>query len=114
MPAKRKPEEEYQIENLTAMPSWKFRRRAVFGSLLFAAGVIVYVAWQWDDTGIAETLALGGFGLIGAIVAAYIGGATYQDVKLWKPVSLEDKAEYKSRKTKGLEDIVEEGLLSDK
>ena len=106
--------QDYQVEDMTAMPSWKFRRRAVFGSLIFAAGVVIYVAWKWDDTGIAETLALGGFGLIGAIIAAYIGGATYQDVKLWKPVSLENKAEYKSRKTKGLEDIVEQGLLDDK
>ena len=90
MPTKNKSED-YQLENLTAMPSWKFRRRAVFGSLLFAAGVIVYVAWQWDDTGIAETLALGGFGLIGAIVAAYIGGATYQDVKIWNAAPIVKK-----------------------
>ena len=101
---------EYQEETLTAMPSWKFRRRAVFGSLIFSGLVIVYVAIRWDDTGIAETLALGGFGLIGAIIAAYIGGATYQDVKLWQPVSLNDKEEYKSRKTKKLEQIVEEGI----
>ena len=102
-----KKEEEY----LTNMPSWKFRRRAVFGSLIFSAIIIVYVAIRWDDTGIAETLALGGFGLIGAIVAAYIGGATYQDVKLWQPVTLNDKEEFKGRKTKKLEQIVEEGLI---
>ena len=44
----------------------------------------VYVALRWDDTSLAETLALGGFGLIGTVVAAYVGGAAYQDVRLWK------------------------------
>jgi uncharacterized membrane protein len=63
-------------------PSWKLRRRAVFGSLIFGMGIIIYVALRWDSTSLAETLALGSFGLIGAVVAAYIGGAVYEDVRL--------------------------------
>jgi acyl CoA:acetate/3-ketoacid CoA transferase alpha subunit len=63
-------------------PSWKLRRRAVFGSLIFGGGIVSYVALRWDSTSLAETLALGGFGLIGAVVAAYIGGAVYEDVRL--------------------------------
>lgn len=74
-----------------SQPSWKFRRRAIFGSLLFAALIILYVAIRWDDTQIGDTLALGAFGLMGAIVASYIGGATYQDVKLYRQMSLNDK-----------------------
>jgi uncharacterized membrane protein len=71
------------MTNLTPSkkPSWKLRRRAVFGSLLFGVAVIVYVALRWDDTALAQTLALGGFGLIGAVVAAYVGGAAYEDVR---------------------------------
>jgi NhaP-type Na+/H+ or K+/H+ antiporter len=65
-------------------PSWKLRRRAVFGSLIFCGFVIVYVSVRWDDTNLASTLVLGAFGLIGAIVASYIGGAAYQDVRLYK------------------------------
>ncbi len=65
------------------VPSWTMRRRAVFGSLIFAGLVIVYVMVQGDDTGLAETLVLGAFGLIGVIVAAYIGGAAYEDVRLF-------------------------------
>lgn len=65
-----------------SQPSWKLRRRAVFGSMLFGVAVIVYVAIRWDDTSLAQTLALSGFGLIGAVVAAYIGGAAYEDVRL--------------------------------
>lgn len=63
-------------------PSWKLRRRAVFGSMLFGAIIVIYVALRWDDTALAQTLALSGFGLIGAVVAAYIGGAAYEDVRL--------------------------------
>ena len=67
------------------VPSWKMRRRAVFGSLIFGVAVIVYVMVRWDDTTLAETLVLASFGLIGAVVAAYIGGAAYEDVRLFKP-----------------------------
>lgn len=63
-------------------PSWKLRRRAVFSSLIFGMAIVIYTAIKWDSTPLAETLALGGFGLIGAVVAAYIGGAAYEDVKL--------------------------------
>jgi len=63
-------------------PSWKLRRRAVFGSLLFSMAIILYVAVRWDSTSLAETLVLGAFGLMGAIVAAYIGGAVYEDTRL--------------------------------
>lgn len=54
----------------------------MFGSLLFSMAVIVYVAARWDSTSLAETLVLGAFGLMGAIVAAYIGGAVYEDTRL--------------------------------
>ena len=62
-------------------PSWKLRRRAVFGSLLFSMLLIVYVVFKWDSTSLAEVLVLGAFALIGTVVAAYIGGAVYEDVR---------------------------------
>jgi len=75
-------------------PSWKLRRRAVFGSLLFSMAIIVYVAIRWQDSGLGETLALGAYGLMGAVVAAYIGGAVYEDSKLYpRMTSLNDKQE---------------------
>ena len=67
-------------------PSWKFRRRAVFGSLVFAAAVVTYVLIRWDDTSLAQTAILSAFGLMGAIVASYIGGAVYEDVRLPQPL----------------------------
>lgn len=68
-------------------PSWKLRRRAVFGSLLFAGAVIAYVLFRWDDTALAQTVVLSSFGLIGAIVASYIGGAVYEDTRLPHPIT---------------------------
>lgn len=63
-------------------PSWKLRRRAVFMSLIFCMAIILYILIRWDDTSLAQTTVLSAFGLIGAIVASYIGGAVYEDVKL--------------------------------
>lgn len=60
-------------------PSWKLRRRAVFGSLLFAAAIILYVGLRWEDTALAETLVLGAYGLMGAVIAAYTGFAVMDD-----------------------------------
>jgi len=65
----------------------------VFGSMVFAAAILVYVMWRWDSTSLAETLALGSFGLIGTVVAAYVGGAAYEDVRLFKPQETEDDEE---------------------
>jgi uncharacterized membrane protein len=64
-----------------ADPTWRLRRRATFGALLFGAAIVAYVALRWDSTSLAETLALGAFGLMGAVVAAYTGAAAYQDVR---------------------------------
>lgn len=77
---------------MNQQPSWKLRRRAVFGSLLFSMAIIVYVAIRWQDSGLGETLALGAYGLMGAVIAAYIGGAVYEDSKLYpRMTSLNDK-----------------------
>jgi uncharacterized membrane protein len=74
-------------------PSWKLRRRAVFGSLIFSMAIIVYTAIRWDSTSLAETLVLGAFGLMGAIVAAYIGGAVYEDTRLPKYIEENKRTE---------------------
>jgi uncharacterized membrane protein YfcA len=59
--------------------------------MVFGAFIVAYVAFRWDDTSLAQTLALGGFGLIGAVVAAYVGGAAYEDVRLHQPVEEKDE-----------------------
>jgi multisubunit Na+/H+ antiporter MnhG subunit len=74
-------------------PSWKLRRRAVFGSLFFCAAVVIWVIIRWEDTRLAETLVLSAFGLAGAIIASYIGGAAYEDVRLHKPLKTQREKE---------------------
>jgi hypothetical protein len=51
--------------------------------MVFGAFVVMWVLLRWDDTRLAETLALGGFGLIASAVGFYAGAAAYQDVRLW-------------------------------
>lgn len=72
-------------------PSWKLRRRAVFSSLVFGFIIIAYITFFGESNSLNETLVLGAYGLVGAVVAAYIGGAAYEDVRLWKPMSLHDR-----------------------
>lgn len=74
-------------------PPWKYRRRAIFGSMLAAFAILLYVMIRWDDTSLAQTLALGAFGLIGTVTAAYVGGAAYEDVRLWRQGSEENDEE---------------------
>jgi cytochrome bd-type quinol oxidase subunit 1 len=68
-----------------SLPSWKLRRRAVFGSLVFCGLLISWIVISGTDTPTAETALLGSFGMASVIVSAYIGFASYEDVKLHQP-----------------------------
>lgn len=50
-------------------------------TILLCAVLIGYVTYMWEDIRIAETLVLGAFSLWGAVVAAYAGFATWEDIK---------------------------------
>lgn len=71
-------------------PSWTLRRRAVFGSMLFSMAIVIYVALRWDDTSLSQTLVLSSFATIGTVIAAYIGGAAYEDVRTYQTDSDRD------------------------
>lgn len=66
----------------SAKPSWKLRRRAVFGSLLFCAIIISYIVFIADEKAVYETVIFSAFGLMGAIIASYIGGAVWDDYNI--------------------------------
>lgn len=53
--------------------------------MVFGGLVVAYVAFRWDDTAIASTLALGGFGLITAALATYTGARTFEDTRPKEP-----------------------------
>lgn len=65
-------------------PSWKYRRRAVFGTLYFGAAIILWIVLSGDDRAVLETVVFAVAGLMGAALSVYTGAAAYQDVRLWK------------------------------
>lgn len=71
--------------NQTIGPSWKFRRKLIFGAYRLAFAMIVFGAltFFWD-TSVSNNLVTGGIALITIILTAYVAGATYEDVKLRK------------------------------
>lgn len=61
---------------------WKIRRRIVFASLAFCAGVIVYALGSdktWLDTATRQTAITQGFWTAGMIIGCYVFGATWDD-----------------------------------
>lgn len=67
------------------MPSWKHRRRLIYMSFGIAALMIFWGAATYaSDTSVSRELIIGGVSMIGIILSAYVGFATYEDVKLHK------------------------------
>ena len=58
------------------------RRRAVFGTLIFCAIIISYIVFIADEKAVYETVTFSAFGLMGAIIASYIGGAVWDDYNM--------------------------------
>ena len=71
-------------------PSWKYRRRAVFSTLVFGAVVILYVLASGDDRPVLDTVVLSVAGLMGAALSVYTGASAYEDVRLHRKESNPD------------------------
>lgn len=56
----------------------------IFTTLLFCAGLIVYMAGWGADTRINETIVYGAFGLAFSVIMGYVFGAVMEDVGLFK------------------------------
>jgi hypothetical protein len=64
------------------MPSWKHRRRLIYGTVILAAAMIVFAAFTWrSDTQVAGQLIVGGVSLLSIVLTAYVGFATYEDTR---------------------------------
>ncbi len=64
------------------MPSWKHRRRLIYGTVVLAAAMIVFAAFTWrSDTQVAGQLIVGGVSLLSIVLTAYVGFATYEDTR---------------------------------
>lgn len=67
-------------------PSWKFRRKIIFGSYRLAFAMIIFGALTFliDQWGVGVALISGGVTLISIITTAYTATATWQDTKMYK------------------------------
>ena len=72
-------------------PSWRFRRKLIFGSYRIGVVMIVFgmFTFIWDRS-VSVQLVVGGVALISIILTAYTASATFEDVKLYQPEREED------------------------
>lgn len=59
--------------------SWKIRRRIIYGTLLYCAGVVLYLVVWGSDTALHQQIALALVGLAGAVIGSYVFGAVWDD-----------------------------------
>jgi hypothetical protein len=61
-------------------PSWKFRRKLIFGAYRLSVAMIVFggATFLWD-TNVSSQLVIGGVALLTIIVTAYTATATWAD-----------------------------------
>jgi len=86
-----------------AQGGWSHRRRIIYGTLVFCAGIILFITLNGADTRIYETITTSAFYLAGLIISVYVLGATYQDVssnKILTNTSIKEDS-----KSDGKEDI---------
>ena len=67
-------------------PSWKFRRKLIFGSYRLGFAMIIFGAATFlvDQWGVGVTLITGGVSLISIITTAYTASATWQDTRMYE------------------------------
>lgn len=80
------------------MPSWKYRRILVYSSWALGAYMIYFGTKAYlTNASVASQLVIGGVSLISIILSAYVGAATWEDVKLWNndevPLDEEDTSQ---------------------
>lgn len=76
---------ELEQEEKLGRPSWKYRRKLIFGSYYLGVAMIVFAAVTlFFDTQVGVELVIGGVALITIITSVYVGGATIEDVNLWR------------------------------
>jgi hypothetical protein len=60
-------------------PRWTHRRRLVYGTVAFAALMVLIGALDWSDRQVSSQLVVGGVSLITLILSGYVFAATFDD-----------------------------------
>jgi len=81
---RRKNSREASDAALATGPSWRHRRRLIYGAYIIAMLMIIFGAFTVFTTSqIGVEMIIGGVALLSIIVTAYTTSATYEDVRLW-------------------------------
>lgn len=61
-------------------PSWKFRRKLIFGAYRLSVAMIIFgAATFFFDTSVSNQLVIGGVAMLSIIITAYTATATWAD-----------------------------------
>lgn len=63
-------------------PTWKNRRRVIFLTLVFCAGIVLYLTLYGKDTRLHETIANGCLLLAASVIGSYVFGSAYENKTL--------------------------------
>lgn len=75
-----------QDEALANGPSWRYRRRLIYGAYILGVAMVIGGGLTvFTDSQVGVELIVGGVALISIIVTAYTTSATFEDVRLWQP-----------------------------
>lgn len=81
---RKKQQKNHSDEALAQGPSWRHRRRLIYGAYIIAMLMIIFGALTVFTTSqIGVEMVIGGVALLSIIVTAYTTSATYEDVRLW-------------------------------
>ncbi len=70
-------------------PPWKLRRRIVNLTLLFCAGVVIWLIARGEDTALAGSIVNAAFLLAGMVIGSYVFGAAWDDRNVMKTMGTE-------------------------
>lgn len=81
---RRKQNIEASDKALAQGPSWRHRRRLIYGAYFIAIFMIMFGAFSvFAYSQIGVEMIIGGVALLSIIITAYTTSATYEDVRLW-------------------------------
>lgn len=82
--AKRKAQRDADDAALKIGPSWRYRRRLIYGAYVIGMAMIIFGGFTvFMQSQIGVEMIIGGVALVSIIITAYTTSATYEDVKVW-------------------------------
>jgi uncharacterized membrane protein YedE/YeeE len=70
------------VETSPSNPRWRYRRKLIIGGFFLGVTMIFFgMATFWWDRSVSSEAIIGGVAIVVALLGAYTGFATYDDVK---------------------------------